>query len=81
MHNQNQTVYLHGESLLNELGRGVFIPGHTWVQVCPGSAHRHPNEENKNKEKEFGRQRGKVVTSWIELLEWTCPIKSMVRDG
>ena len=34
-HNQNLTVCLHGESLLNEWGRGVFNPGHIRAQVCP----------------------------------------------
>ena len=47
----NQNLCLHGESLLNEWGRGVFILG-----------HRHPIKENKSKEREFGRQSGRVVT-------------------
>ena len=70
MPTQTNKIYqcLHGECLPNEWGRGAFILGHTRAQVShfaddpPGSAHRHHIKENKSKEKEFGRQSGRVVT-------------------
>ena len=66
-HNQTLTMCLHGESLLNEWGKGVFIPGVShFADDPPSSAHRHPNKENKSKEKEFGRQSGRVVTELNE---------------
>jgi hypothetical protein len=66
---------LHGEILLIEWGIGVFIPRtHPSPGVShfaddpPSSTHQPSIKENKSKEKEFGRQSGRVVTNRINRM-------------
>ena len=44
----------------------------------PGSAHHHPNKENKSKEKEYGRQSGRVVTLYIVLQQLDLDYKNFL---
>ena len=36
----------------------------------PGSAPWHPNKENESKEKEYGRQSGRVITTCTHAILW-----------
>jgi hypothetical protein len=75
-HNQNQSVSAWRESP-QWMGKKYIYPGtHPGPGVShfaddpPGSAHQHPHEENKCKEKELGRRSGRVVTIdyWVVLI-------------
>jgi hypothetical protein len=56
-------------------------PGVSYVaDDPPGSAHLHPNKEYKSKEKEFGRQSGRVVTQWQQTWRRNT-VRPLSRDG